>query len=223
METIDTPGVRHVLEREHAAAKRQRAGGRRAGSGAKPKRPRRDFRDAAHFQHRYLAVGPTEGALLYMLARAQGARRLVEFGSSFGISTLYLAAAAAENDGYVIGSEYYENKQRHAAANLTEAGLTERAEVRLGDARETLADIDGPVDFLFLDGDKSLYLDVLERLLPRLADEALIVADNVDHFDPGDRGFPHLIGTDPTRFTTRLMRVAKGQMSVTRFHRPPAA
>nr|WP_223287529.1 class I SAM-dependent methyltransferase [Halomonas elongata] len=154
--------------------------------------------------------------MLYMLARAAGARHFVEFGSSFGISTLYLAAAAEDNDGHVIGSEYYANKRDHALGNLADAGLSHRAEIRLGDARETLDDITGPVDFIFLDGHKPLYLPVLEGLVDQLIPGAWVVADNLDHFDetPGD--FRHEIIRD-TRFTTRLIPVGRGMFSVSRW------
>ncbi|MFG6175974.1 O-methyltransferase [Halomonas sp. THAF12] len=222
-DTLDRDDVARTLDREHAEARAQAEARRQeraalAEDGAEAPAPRRgwrDFREAQHFQHAYLSIGPAQGALLYMLARAAGARRIVEFGSSFGISTLYLAAAAEDNDGHVIGSEYYANKREHALANLRDAGLAQRAEIRLGDALETLGDVTDPVDFVFLDGDKSLYLPVLECLLPSLAPGAWMVADNLDHFDetPGD--FRHEILRDP-RFTSRLIPVGRGMFSVSR-------
>lgn len=223
-DTLDRTDVNQTIEREHAAARAQRDARRRErdaapGSGGQdtaPGRGWRDFREADHYRNAYLSIGPAQGALLYMLARASGARHLVEFGSSFGISTLYLAAAAEDNDGRVIGSEYYPNKRDHALNNLRDAGLAHRAEILLGDALETLGAIPGPIDFVFLDGDKRLYLPVLETLAPRLTAGAWVVADNLDHFDetPGD--FRHAILRDP-RFLTRLMPVGKGTFSVSRY------
>ncbi|WP_148252844.1 O-methyltransferase [Aidingimonas lacisalsi] len=221
-DTLDRDDIVRTLEREQGEARAQAEARRRArdtqaenGTPATG-RTHRDFRQAEHYQHAYLAIGPAQGSLLYMLARAAGARRIVEFGSSFGISTLYLAAAAEDNDGQVIGSEYYANKREHALASLHDAGLSQRAEIRLGDARDTLADIEGPVDFVFLDGDKSLYLPVLEGLVNQLTSGAWVVADNLDHFDetPGD--FRHEIVRD-ARFTTRLMPIGRGMFSVSRY------
>lgn len=223
-DTLDRDDVASTLKREHGEARAQAEARRRARESQNtghadtpaPNRSQRDFRQAEHYQHAYLAIGPPQGALLYMLARAAGARHFVEFGSSFGISTLYLAAAAEDNDGHVIGSEYYANKRDHALGNLADAGLSHRAEIRLGDARETLDDITGPVDFIFLDGHKPLYLPVLEGLVDQLIPGAWVVADNLDHFDetPGD--FRHEIIRD-TRFTTRLIPVGRGMFSVSRW------
>src|SRR5699024_11204581 len=147
--------------------------------GARPKRGWRDFREAEFYQHAYLAIGPDQGNLLYMLARASGARRMVEFGSSLGISTLYLAAAAADTDGPVTSSEYYDNKREHALQNLRDAGLAERVDILPGDAMQTFAALDSAIDFVFLDGDKRLYQPVLEIIEGRLITGAWIVADNL--------------------------------------------
>ncbi len=129
----------------------------------------------------YLAVSPSEGRLLYLLARATRARRMVEFGASYGVSTLYLAAAAQDTDGGLITTEAHPDKCRALRANLAEAGLADRVTLLEGDALQTLADLAGPVDLLLLDGWKSLYLPLLHLLRPQLADGALVLADNVDH------------------------------------------
>lgn len=223
-DTLNRANVVHTLEREHALARhqaetrRQEREARAASgdSGAALRRSGKDFRDASHFQHAYLSIDPPQGALLYMLARAAKARHFVEFGSSFGISTLYLAAAAEDNDGQVIGSEYYANKREHALNNLRDAGLEHRVDIRLGDAMETLADVGDSIDFLFLDGEKSLYLPVLALLKPRLAPGAFVVADNLDHFEgvPGD--FRHEI-QHAEDFTSRLIPFGKGMLSVSRY------
>ena len=129
----------------------------------------------------YLSVSKAEGMLLYILARACKARRMVEFGASYGISTLYLAASARDNAGGLITTEVHPKKCAAIHANLRNAGLTEVVELLEGDARVTLAGIDGLVDFVFLDGWKSLYLPVLYILKPKLRHGALIVADNITH------------------------------------------
>lgn len=221
--TLDRSDVVHVLEREHAAARAQRVAGHARRPGDATTSPGRwgDFRDASIYRDAYLAINRHQGAQLYMLACASGARRIVEFGSSFGISTLYLAAAANDNDGQVTGTEYYANKREHALACLREAGLASRAGVLAGDATATLESIEGVVDFLFLDGDKRLYRRVLDQLLPQLDDGAWIVADNIDHFSGEHGDFRHFMTHSPQMFVSREIPVGKGMFSVSRFRRPP--
>ena len=90
--------------------------------------------------------------------------------------------AARETAGHVITSELEPRKVDHARANLEEAGLAQWVEVRQGDALETLKKIDGPIEFLFLDGWKDLYVPVLKLLEPKLANGALVLADNIFTF-----------------------------------------
>ena len=134
----------------------------------------------------YLAVSPEEGHFLYLLARASKARNLVEFGASFGISTLYLVAAAADNGGHLMATKIQPEKCASVRDHLDRAGLSDHATVVEGDARETLKEVGGPVDFVLLDGWKSTYLPVLQLLRPKLSDGAVIAADNWDHDSAGE-------------------------------------
>ena len=129
-----------------------------------------------------LAVSRDTGTLLYMLARSIRAHSIVEFGTSFGISTLHLAAALRDNGGgRLIGSEFEPSKIKRARENLAVGGLSDLVEIREGDAMQTLArDLPDTIDFVLLDGAKSLYPPILSLLEPRLRDSALIVADNAD-------------------------------------------
>ena len=130
----------------------------------------------------YLAVAPETATLLYMLARMTRARAIVEFGTSFGVSTIHLAAALRDNGGgIVIGSELEPSKVATARANLSAAGLADLVDVREGDALETLArDLPDSIDLVLLDGHKPLYARILELLAPRLRPGACLVADNAD-------------------------------------------
>jgi len=130
----------------------------------------------------HLAVSPETGVMLYMLARATGASSIVEFGTSFGISTLHLAAALRDNGGgRLIGTEFEPSKIAHARENLAAAGLSDLVEIRAGDALETLAsDLPDTIDLVLLDGAKPLYPRVLALIEKRLRTGALIVADNAD-------------------------------------------
>ena len=130
-----------------------------------------------------LPVSRETGRLLYMLARSCGARSISEFGTSFGISTLHLAAALRDNGGgRLITSEFEPSKVARARANLTEAGLIDLVEIREGDALQTLsADLPETIDLLLLDGAKALYPEILGLVESRLRPGALIVADNADY------------------------------------------
>ncbi|OZI38510.1 methyltransferase [Bordetella genomosp. 10] len=130
----------------------------------------------------WLPVSRETGKLLYMLARGIGARNIVEYGTSFGISTLHLAAALRDNGGgRLIGSEFEPAKVARAREHMVAGGVADLVEIRAGDALETLArDLPATIDFVLLDGAKALYADILQRLEGRLRAGALIVADNAD-------------------------------------------
>jgi len=134
----------------------------------------------AHMKDVPLAVSRETGRLLYMLARSTKATAIVEFGTSFGVSTICLASALRDNGGgLLITSEFEPSKVARARANLAEASLADLVEFREGDALETLArDLPDSVDLLLLDGAKALYPDILGLVAPRLRRGALIVADN---------------------------------------------
>lgn len=129
-----------------------------------------------------LAVSRETGTLLYMLARSTGARNIVEFGTSFGVSTLHLAAALRDNGGgRLVTSEFETSKVARARANISAAGLADLVDLREGDALDTLAkDLPPAIDLVLLDGAKGLYLAILELVAPNLRDGAFIVADNAD-------------------------------------------
>ena len=130
-----------------------------------------------------LAVSRATGALLYMLARSTGARSIVEFGTSFGISTLHMAAALNDNGGgKLITSEFEPSKIVIARQNLAEGGLIDLVEFREGDALQTLrADLPDTIDLLLLDGAKALYPEVLSIVESRLKPGAFVIADNADY------------------------------------------
>jgi predicted O-methyltransferase YrrM len=130
-----------------------------------------------------LPVSRETGALLYMLARSSAARAIVEFGTSFGISTLHLAAALRDNGGgRLITTEFEPSKVARARENLTAGGLIDLVEIRVGDALQTLRDdLPEVIDLVLLDGAKALYPEVLALVESRLRPGAFIVADNADY------------------------------------------
>lgn len=127
-----------------------------------------------------LPVHPQVGVFLYQLVRSLRPALVVEFGTSFGASTLYAAAALRDNGGgRVIGSELHPGKADRAREHLERAGLSAYADIRTGDAREQLATLPAPIDLLLLDGWKELYLPVLTVLEPALRTGAMVVSDNL--------------------------------------------
>lgn len=130
----------------------------------------------------WLPVSRETGVLLYMLARSSRARTIVEFGTSFGISTLHLAAALRDNGGgRLITTEFELSKVAQARKHLDAGGLADLVEIRAGDALKTLAaDLPEQVDLLLLDGAKPLYPDILDLVEGSLRPGSLIVADNAD-------------------------------------------
>lgn len=211
--TLTRPDVAATLKREHAAAKAMRearmAQPRPEGA---PTPHTLDFRTSEAHRTQYLSIGPRMGRFLYNSARSIGARTIVEFGTSFGISTIYLAAAAADTGGSVMGSEFHPNKAEKARSNLADAGLSAQTDIRVGDARETLAAIEGPIDLLFLDGAKDLYIEILKMLEDQLRPGALVIADNADHL-PEDEGFLRYVNEEGGRYLSTLIGFHKGLVS----------
>jgi predicted O-methyltransferase YrrM len=130
-----------------------------------------------------LAVSRETGLILYMLARSGHARTIIEFGTSFGISTLHLAAALRDNGGgLLITTEFEQSKVKKARENLTVGGLIDLVDIREGDALQTLrVDLPPTIDLLLLDGAKSLYPEILNLVESHLRSGALIIADDVEY------------------------------------------
>jgi predicted O-methyltransferase YrrM len=130
-----------------------------------------------------ICIDRSQGAFCYLMARAIGARSIVEFGTSFGISTIWLAQAVKDNGGgLVIGTELVASKAALARHNLERAGLADLVEIREGDAVETLKSLECPIDFLLNDGFPPAMLPVAKLVAPHMRSGAVIVSDNVGAF-----------------------------------------
>ena len=187
--SLNEPRIRTTLERLHKEAEQQRE----FGSGIAQRIPgaidillRRDVSTAAQAERHkdlYLSISREQGIFAYLVGRSINAHRIVEFGTSFGVSTIYLAAAVKDNGGgLVIGSEIEGSKVQRAQSHLDDAGLSDYVNIRQGDARRTLADPGGAVDMVLMDGAKRLYLPIIKMLTPHLRHGAVVLADNVCHF-----------------------------------------
>jgi predicted O-methyltransferase YrrM len=172
------PRITTVIDRLHATRQRPPNGGPLAN-------PDNDQNPFAYSEYGFSII-PEQGELIYLLCRSLGARRVAEFATSLGMSTLYFAAAVRDNGGgIVIGSELVPEKAATARRNLAEAGLERFAEIREGDARQTLRDLGGEVDFLLIDGwpggeGASLALQVMRIVAPQLRSGGVVMNDNAE-------------------------------------------
>lgn len=131
-----------------------------------------------HFENAQMIVGRLEAALLRMLVRVTGARRILEVGLFTGYSSLAMAEAMAEG-GSIISCELEEEHARVARSFFQRSPVGGRIEIRMGPAIESLETIEGPFDLVFLDADKENYPDYYDMVLPKLRRGGLLVADNV--------------------------------------------
>jgi predicted O-methyltransferase YrrM len=159
----------------------------------------------------FIPLDRESGELMYLTARAIGAKTIVEFGTSFGISTLYLAAAVRDGGGgLVIGTEIEASKHARALRHLEEAGLRDLVDVRLGDALQTLRDLPDPVDLVLLDGWKDLYMPVLDLVQPRLRKGAVVVADNIFTFRKALRPYVEQMQSGQRGFDSTTLSIGQG-------------
>ena len=184
MSTLNSPAVSELLSHLFAEADQndplrfERA----RDALARLRKPPSDAQRAELMRDVYMPVSPDVGRLLYVLARGRSAETIVEFGTSYGISGIHLAAALrdAGGRGRLITTELDAIKAERARENFRRAGLADLIEIRIGDAFETLEEeLDGGIDLLLLDGWKPLYLPMLKFLEPQLSPGALIIADDL--------------------------------------------
>jgi len=137
----------------------------------------------AFWRDKLVAFEPDKAQFCYGLIRAIGGTRVVEAGTSFGVSTLYLAAAIRDNGGgVVIATEYEPKKAQIARSNFREAGLSEFIDLREGDLRQTLKQVEGPIDFMLVDIWTPLAEPSLALVAPRMRRGAIVIADNTNTY-----------------------------------------
>jgi predicted O-methyltransferase YrrM len=142
----------------------------------------------AFLSDKLVALDSDKAEFCYQLCRANNARRIVEIGTSYGVSTLYLAAAIRDNiragggSGVVIGTEYEPNKAAAARVHFEQAGLSHFVDLREGDLRQTLKKIDGPVDFMLMDIWITMARPALELVTPHLRPGAIVITDNTRQY-----------------------------------------
>lgn len=167
-----------------------------------------------------MMVGALEGRVLEMLVFASGAKRILEIGTFSGYSSISMAAGLPA-DGKIISCDISERHAEVARRHIELNGLSDRIEVRVGPALETIADLGGPFDFVFIDADKTNYANYYEAVLPKLSPRGMIAADNTlwsgRVIDPDDqepdtvaiREFNDLVANDP-RVVNVILTVRDG-------------
>jgi len=166
---------------------------------------------AAMLRDALLPVSKDAGRFLYAVARSIAAKRIVEFGTSFGVSTIYFAAALKDNrGGVIIGSELDDSKVTKATQHLTAAGLYQFTDIRPGDALQTLRDVGEKVDLLFLDGWKLMYPDVLKLVIPSLRQGAVVLADDVTLFPDDVASYLAFVRDPANGFVTATLPLGDG-------------
>lgn len=136
-----------------------------------------------NFKDVYLSISKEQGEGLERLIKDNNFKNIVEFGTSFGISTLFLALGALHTKGRVITTELIGSKAKKAIENFKAAGVNDLIEVRVGDAMDTLKNYTDPIDLLLLDGWKDLYLPLFQMLEPNFHAKTVIYVDNADMAD----------------------------------------
>ena len=174
-----------------------------------------DARTNQFLSNKLVALDREKAEFCYQICRALRAKRVVEAGTSFGVSTLFLAAAVRDNvrgdssggggEGVVIGTEYEPEKAKGARANFAEAGLSDFIELREGDLRETLVDVGAPVDFMLIDIWTPMARPALELVSPCLRYGAVVIADNTAQFPEAYCDYFEFVNDPANRFRTMTL------------------
>jgi len=148
------------------------------------------------FKEVYLSISKEQGKDLVALIKKQQCKNIVEFGTSFGISTLFLAQGIIETKGNIVTTELIESKALKAIENFKKAGVNDYIEVRIGDALQTLNNYSSPIDLLVLDGWKDLYLPIFKLLEPNFHKNTIIYVDNANMLE--SKVFLEVVAKDDT-------------------------
>jgi len=165
-----------------------------------------DAETTVFFRDKLVALEKDKAEYCYALCRALNAKRIVECGTSHGVSTLYLAAAMRDNGGgTVIATEYEPEKAKIARRNFETAGLSRYIDLREGDLKDTLKTIEGPVDFMLLDIWTEAVMPAIRNVAPHLRHGAIIVADNTTQSRRGYEAYFAFIADPKNRLITMTL------------------
>ena len=186
MSVIQDPELERLLGALHAKSDEQVTMGNFLARRTEESQPPTEAETKQFRSDKFVALDRDKAEFCYQLCRATDSRRIVEIGTSYGVSTLYLAAAVRDNiraaggDGIVIATEYEPEKASLARKHFAQAGLSHLIELREGDLRQTLKRIDGPIDFVLVDIWIAMARPALELVAPYLRPGAIVVCDNTE-------------------------------------------
>lgn len=166
----------------------------------------------ADFEKAYLPISQEQGISLRKLIVENNCKTVLEFGTSFGISTIYLADGVRQTGGKVITTELLESKGKKALQNINKAGLKEFVEIKIGNAMDTLSDHSEKIDFLFLDGWKDLYLPLFQMLEPYFHSNTIIYADNMDM--AGTKQYGDYVLSAPKNYSSKFVDGGKAMLTI---------
>ena len=158
-------------------------------------------------------VPPEDGRMLRLLTEAVNAQRVVEIGTSNGYSGIWFCLALRKTGGKLTTFDIDEGRFKLATENFKRAGVSELVKQVFGDAHEKVADVEGPIDVLFLDADKPGYLDYLQKLLPKMKPGGLILAHNTTNAGADMQDFLKAITTNP-KLDTQFLQLSPRGLSV---------
>jgi len=206
---IRDPKIENVLSRLHTIADQQEE---EAELAARPPDLKNRNWGPSFLKDKMIPIHREQGAFLYLLARSIKAKIVVEFGTSHGLSTIYLAAAIRDNGtkGEVIGTEFVPEKMAQAQRNLEEAGLARFARIREGDARQTLGDLPEGVDLCLMDGFPPYSLEVFRLIAPRLRKGAIVVVDGTETLREPQADFLAYLGDPKNGFRYTELSIGDG-------------
>jgi len=206
MSVLHDPELEKLLARLHDKSDEQREAMRaHAATESDPARIK------AFRSDKLVALDRDKAEFCYQICRAIGARRIIEIGTSLGVSTLYLAAAVRDNlragggEGIVIGTEYEPGKAQAARDHFAKAGLARYIDLREGDLRETLKKIEPPVDFVLVDIWISMARTALEMVAPHLRPGAILVCDNTEQYRSDYADYLAFLNDPANRFRTMTL------------------
>ena len=191
------------------------------------------FDDRTHefLKDKLIALDRSKAEFCYQICRALRARRVVEAGTSFGVSTLFLAAAVRDNlrqeteglygpgqSGLVIGTEYEPEKARIARGHFAEAGLADLIDLREGDLRETLVDVKGPIDVMLIDIWTPMARPALALIAPQLREGAVVICDNTRQFQQAYSEYFDFVHDPRNRLRTMTLPFEGGLEFTVRAH-----
>ncbi len=220
MNSLDTEPLKSLLARLHAQSDGQTEDlrsyitadrGRSVSGSAEDLEKGREF-----WRDKLVALEPDKARFCYSLCRALNAKRAVEAGTSYGVSTLYLAAAIRDNGGgTVTATEYEAPKAKIARGHFAEGGLAQFVDLREGDLRETLKALDGPIDFMLTDIWTPLARPALALVAPHMRKGAIVIADNTNTYRRAYADYFAFLNDPANGFTTMTLPFDGGlEMSV---------